>query len=360
MEQTEKATPRKLAEARKKGTVSQSPDLTAAVSLLAGIIVCALGQRMLLDMMRSVLRIAFDFIAGEREWRTLCSALLHVFGLASIACVVVGLAGSLGGVLGSAMQIGLKVTFEPVMPKLDKLNPAVSLKRMFSSRALLDFVKMLVKAGLLGVVMSKTLSWLFPLITRGVYEPLPQLSALLWGAALRMLGVAFVLYLLLGAADWKIQHWIFLRSQRMTKDEVKRERKNSEGDPKVKSERKKRAKELAQGAPAASDAISRAGALVVNPTHYAVALRYAPSESALPVVLLAGVDADAATLRRLASLHDVPIVSNPPLARALYRVPAGSPIPEALFEVVAAVLRWVESVGVAACDPQPRPARVQY
>jgi type III secretion protein U len=157
----------------------------------------------------------------------------------------------------------------------------------------------------------------------------------------------------IGVGDWKIQHWMMLRSQRMSKDEVKREMKEREGEPKVKHERRKRAKELANGGGAESraGAVARSNVIVVNPTHYAVALRYMPGETPLPVVLAKGIDADALEIRRLAAHHDVPIVTNPPVARALYRVDERAPIPPDLFEVVAAILRWVNALGPRADTP---------
>jgi type III secretion protein U len=165
----------------------------------------------------------------------------------------------------------------------------------------------------------------------------------MWTTVLRLLDVAAIVYLVIGAADYGIQKWQFLRQNKMTKDEVKRESKDREGDPRLKSERRKLAREFATTAPSLS--MSRANMLVVNPTHYAVAVRYEPRETPLPIVIARGVDEQAATLRRIALSLSVPIVANPPVARALYKVPLYQPIPADLLEIVAAILRWVDSVG---------------
>jgi type III secretion protein U len=355
---TEKPTAKKLKDAREKGSVSKSTDLISAATLLAMIVAFHAGGSWLLDSLRAALNIALDFPTTDRSTQALMSALFHLFGVCAFVCVPLAAVGLLAAALGSFAQVGLKVSMHPVMPKLSSINPASGMKRIFSKKSLIDLLKMIVKAALLIVVLWKTIIGLFPLVTQALYEPLPQLSALLWSALLRMLSVAFVLYLVVGAVDWKLQHVMFLFSQRMTKDEVKRERKNQDGDPKMKHERRQRARELIRG-DARPAAVARANVMVVNPTHYAVALRYAPGEHPLPVVVASGVDADAAALRRLAHEYDVPIVANPPVARALYRIGVNDAIPEELFEVVAAILRWVESVSTArgaAANPLPPPA----
>ncbi|MFC0402807.1 type III secretion system export apparatus subunit SctU [Paraburkholderia rhizosphaerae] len=343
-EKTEKPTAKKLKDARKKGSVSKSTDLISSATLLAMVLAFHAGSSWLLDSMREMITIALDFTVSDRTTQALTSSLFHLLGMGVLVCVPLAALGMLAAVLASAAQVGFKVSLEPVMPKLSSINPATGIKRVFSKRSLVDLVKMTIKAIVLIVVLWKTIMGLFPLVTQALYEPLPRLSAVLWSGLLRVLSVGFVLYLVIGALDWKLQHMMFIISQRMSKDEIKRERKNQDGDPKMKHERKQRAKELLRGDPRPA-AVARANVMVVNPTHYAVALRYAPNEHPLPVVVASGVDADAATLRRLANEFDVPIVANPPVARALYRVDVSSAIPEDLFEVVAAILRWVESVG---------------
>jgi type III secretion protein U len=343
-EKTEAPTPKKLREARKKGTVAKSADLISAALLLAMLGVFEFASRWLIDSLRQAIRIALDFCASDMSTQALSSALLHMLGAAAMVCAPVGLVGLLAATIATVCQIGMQITFTPVMPKLSAMSPGAGIKRIFSKKSLIDLVKMILKTIVLAIVLWQTIRSLFPLITGALYEPLPQLSKILWSAIDRLLIVASLMYLTIGALDWKIQHWLMLKSQRMSKDEIKRERKSQDGDPKIKSERKKRARELVKGDPRPA-AVARANVVVVNPTHYAVALRYAPHEHALPVVLAKGVDADALEIRRLAAGYGVPIVANPPVARALHLVELDSSIPEDLFEVVAAILRWVQSIG---------------
>jgi type III secretion protein U len=347
-EKTEQPTRRKLKDARKKGTVTKSTDLVAAVLVLVSIALFTFAARPILDALHRNIDAVMDFCAGRRSMQALWSVLTHTLATGMVLCCVISLVAALAAAFSLGAQVGLQISFDPVMPKMDRLSPASGLKQIFSKRALIDLAKMTVKALLIAVALWKVMVSLFPLITTAMYEPLPLLSSILWSALLKLLFAAAVLFLVVGGLDWKIQHWLMLHSQRMSKDEVKRELKEREGEPKVKQERRKRAKELVNGGGGAESraaAVGRANVVVVNPTHYAVALRYVRGETPLPIVLARGTDADALEIRRLATLHQIPIVANPPVARALYRVEPYRPIPSELFEVVAAILRWVEAVG---------------
>jgi type III secretion protein U len=152
-----------------------------------------------------------------------------------------------------------------------------------------------------------------------------------------------------GPVDYAIQRWQFMKDQRMSKDEVKKEYKSQEGDPEIKHKRKQIAREDARSNP--RKAVAGANAVVVNPTHYAVAIRYRAEEFGLPVVVAKGVDGEALMIRRHAEEQGVPLFTNPPLARSLHQVPLGRPVPEELFEAVAAVLRWVDEVGRSSTNP---------
>ncbi|RDU96753.1 type III secretion system export apparatus subunit SctU [Trinickia dinghuensis] len=355
-EKTEQATPKKLKEARKKGAVARSTDVVAAATLLATLCALGIGKGLVLDMLRKGLQDALDFVEGPRSMQALAATLTHLLAFAALASVAISLVGLVGALIGGAPQVGLQISFEPVMPKLESISPAAGLKRIFSVRSLFEFAKMAIKAAILAVVLWRTMLWLFPLVMRGVYEPIDQLAALLWYALMRLLAIAVVLYIVIGAADWMVHRWTFLRSQRMSKDEIKQEHKSSDGDPKIKQERRKRAREMTRPQRNAQAAVARANVVVVNPTHYAVALRYAPDEYPLPIVLAKGCDAEALRLRQAAMRYDVPIVANPPVARALHEFAVDAPIPEEMFEVVAAILRWVDAIGVHRAPPAGHPA----
>jgi type III secretion protein U len=185
---------------------------------------------------------------------------------------------------------------------------------------------------------------LLPILVVSGYGVPTAIGQTAWSSLLRLVLPCAVLFVVLGVADYVVQRLIFLKQQKMSKDELKREWKEDEGDPQLKGERKALAREIAFSNPKA--AVATANAVVVNPTHYAVALRYAPDECGLPVVVARGVDADAAVIREAAVAAGVPIIGNPPLARALYRVGVNSTVPEPLLEAVAVVLRWAAQVRV--------------
>ncbi|WP_047787818.1 EscU/YscU/HrcU family type III secretion system export apparatus switch protein, partial [Variovorax paradoxus] len=174
-----------------------------------------------------------------------------------------------------------KIAFKPVMPNLNALNPGEGLKKIFSMKTVIETIKMVVKASLIFAVMWVVVRGLIPLVSGAIYQPLAEISAMYWGILLKLMMIAAVIFVLVGAADVKLQKMLFMKQMKMSKDEIKREHKNDEGDPMIKGERRRIAREMANAPP---PRMARANVVVVNPTHYAVALRYAPDEHPLPVV----------------------------------------------------------------------------
>ena len=226
--------------------------------------------------------------------------------------------------------------------KRNKVNPASGLKKLFSVRSIVDFIKMVFKALMLGSVVVVIGLGLMPLLVGASLQTPVGVVHVAWAALLKLFGAAVIVFVVIGPVDFGVQKWLFIRDQRMSKDEVKREHKDMEGDPLIKQQRRQLAQEMVSGDPKAR--VPTSTAVVTNPTHYAVALRYVPGETALPVVVAKGAGAEAARIRAIAEAHGVPVVGNPPLARALFLVPLDEPVPEPLFEAVAAVLRWVRMI----------------
>lgn len=350
-EKTEEPTDKRLKDVRKKGQASKSQDIAESVCVLAVLLALAVGLHMATDLMRTVVHAALQAVHGDRSVQAVLVALGGMAKAGVLLSVPIALLAAIAAVIANAAQVQLLISFEPVMPKFDQVNPASGLKRIFSLRSVIDLAKMTVKSLVLLAIMWITIRDLLPLLSGAPYQALPTLIHLLWNALVRLLAVVGVAYLVIGVADYKIMHWLFIRQNRMSKDDVKREHKQSEGDPHLKGERKKIAREMVTAEPE-KKAVGLSTLVVTNPTHYAVALRYEPDSGALPVVVASGVDAQAALVRRYAAEAGVPVVANPPVARALYRVKVGDPIPETMFEVVAAILRWVNSVG-ALREPSP-------
>ncbi|KWI41150.1 type III secretion system export apparatus subunit SctU [Burkholderia stagnalis] len=353
-EKTEEPSERKLKKVREKGQVAKSKDVADAVTLAAVIGVLSAGESLLLGGLTRTIRTALDFVNGDRTPQATFSALHDLAASAALTMLPFVAAAIVAGIVSQAPQAGFLITLEPVMPKFDAINPMAGIKKIFSMKSLIELVKMIVKAVVLACVIWKLMTSLFPLVVASVYEATPQLSRVLWTVLMKLLGVVVLVVTVFAAADYKLARVMFIRDNRMTKEETKREHKESEGDPHTKGERRRLAREIATSAPARQK-VGQANVLVVNPTHYAVAIRYAPDEHPLPRVIEKAVDDGALALRRHAHAQGVPIVGNPPVARALYRVERDTAIPEELFETVATILRWVESVAGTRADAAVAP-----
>jgi type III secretion protein U len=341
-EKTEKPTAKKLKKVREQGQVIKSADLVETACLAAVLMVLIAGEHFMTASLRDVLQLALDFVGGDHSLHQMTNTLYTIGGHLIALLLSVALVAMVGALIALAPQTGLLIALEAVMPKLTAVSPGSGFKKIFSLNAMMDLLKMTVKAIVVVAVMWTTIKSVLPLVASALYQTLDQITAVLWSVMLKILGVAVAVYGIIGVVDYKLQAWLFIRKNRMSKDEVKREYKESEGNPEMKGERKRVAHEIANQAPKKD--IRRANVLVVNPTHYAVALRYAPEEFPLPRVIAKGTGDQALLLRRYAAEENVPIVSNPPVARMLHKVDENAPIPEDLFEVVAAILRWVDSL----------------
>lgn len=344
-EKTEKPTSKRLRDARKDGQVSKSTDLVDAVVMVAVAGTLLLAAGVFAGAFRTIVTLTLDFVSGDHSLPALVARLYKIGGetlLVVVPCVAVAAAA---GVAALIPQVGFQIATKPVVPNIQNASPMAGLKRIFSMRTIIELVKMVIKAAIVGAVMWFTIRWMFPLMVGSLYQPLRELSTMLWSLLVKLCLIAAAVFVVIGAADVKLQSFMFMRRMRMSKDEVKREYKQQEGDPKIKGERKRLARELMTAA-APQQRVTLANAMIVNPTHYAVAIRYAPDEHPLPLVIAKGMDEQAAQLRRFAQDANVPIIGNPPVARALYKVALDEPIPEELFETVAAILRWVDALAV--------------
>ncbi len=342
-DKTEEPTDTKLEKAREKGEIAKSEDLTHAISLLGALLAIAMFGHGAWERLQALVQRGFGFGDGDLPLTELYQRTGGMVLDALWIITPVVLAAAVFAVVGLLVQIGVVFAPKALELQLEKLNPATGIKRVFSVKSLLSFVQMLVKSLILGVALWEVTEALLPLLAASAHQTVPNVALLAWHSLQKLFAVALLLFLLLGPVDYAIQRWQFMRDQRMSKDEVKREYKEQEGDPLVKGERQQLARELAESDPA--ERVAGASAVVVNPTHYAVAIRYEAGSASLPVVVAKGMDEAALRIRRCAELSGVPVFGNPPLARALFKVPTDAAIPEELFEAVAAVLRWVEEMG---------------
>ncbi|KWN14689.1 type III secretion system protein HrcU [Burkholderia territorii] len=353
-EKTEQPTAKRLKDARKDGEVARSADFSDALSMVGVLVVLVATKQFFRDELHRIVSIPLSFLTQDRTLQRLHVDLLSIGADALKLVLPFVLAAALVSVSGSFAQIGFQIATKRVTPNMQAINPASGIKQIFSEKSLIDCMKMVVKAIILGGVMWQSIKWLFPLVVGSIYQPLGGLSLIFSDILVKLCAISVGIFLLIGVIDIKLQRFLFIKRMKMSKDEVKREQKDQEGSPELKAERRRLARELASVP--SKPRISLANVLVVNPSHFAVAVRYAPAEHPLPIVIAKGMDADAVSLRRAARDAGVPIIGNPPVARALYKVTLNHPVPEELFETVAAILRWVDAIGASHTPDSPPPS----
>ncbi len=340
-EKSEEPTPKKLREARKRGEVPKSRDLaTAAVVLATAGALVGAGEGSL-RALRDCARLCFRAAGGPRPGNPAYLEAGLAFGVDALVPIV--LAALLAGTVATYLQVGGLVTVKALEPKLERINPIRGFKNLFSQRQLVELLKTMLKIGVVGFVAWGVLRdgarGIGGLTGQPAMQTLAAAGTLVTTLMIRVGGVV----LALGVLDLLYQRWRFRRDQRMTKDEVKREHKDAEGDPHSKSQRDRMHREIVEHDTV--EQVHNADVLVVNPTHVAVALRYEDGETDAPEVVARGQEHLARRMIEAARQSGVPIMRDVPLARALFELEVGEQIPETLFEAVAAVLKaaWAES-----------------
>jgi len=339
-EKTELPTPKKERDARAKGQVARSQEVVTAVSLFSAVAYLWFTW----DITNARLTVLFDqvaLLAREGDFRA--NALTGVYAAAwEIMIIMAPLLGIvlLAGIGVNYFQVGSLFTFQTIMPKGEKISPASGFKRIFSMKQLVELLKSVVKIVVLSILLYFVIrDAIAPYV--GSFEcGIPCIGDITVATLGKTLVYSALAFTVVALADFVYQKRSHTKSLMMTKDEVKREYKESEGDPHIKGKRKQLAHELAMGDGGA--AARKGTAVVVNPTHFAVVVEYRPEKMPLPVVTAKGRNLQAAYLRGEAEGAGVPIFRNVSLARALYAdARLYEPIPDELFDAVAEVLAWV-------------------
>ncbi len=352
-EKTEEATPKRLEKSREKGEVFQSRDLTGAVLLACATAVIA-GQ--IDEVGITYPAMARTIFAAAGSGNISNNALLTLFGTAVLegAKSLVPLLGVvfLASLVMPFLQVGPLLSFSPLMPKFSKLDPIKGIKnKLFSLNAYIELLKTTVKLIVIAVIFWKTImADMRNVLLLSTQEP--TISA---GVALSIGGHALtrtvVVFFAFGALDYMYQRWQYHKNMRMSKEEIKQEYKESEGDPHHKAHRKRAHEELSSES--MMEHARKADVMVTNPEHLACALRYDPNEEGAPRLLAKGRDYVAARLREIAREEDIPITRDISLAHALYALELDREIPEELFDAAAEVLKWVEAVLKAEGEVAP-------
>ena len=344
-DKTEDASGRKLQQAREQGDVAKSPDLPQALSLVGACAIVALqGPSICSTMVRELLPFFAhpEELLGSLEGDGGVTIMRSVvFDMIPILVVVLGTAMALG-IFGHVMQTGLMFTPAKLKPDLSKLNPLAGFGKMFGTDALVQFGKTVIKLIITGAIVWNVIKGrLNDILALAKASPLLILPYA--REAFIALAIAVCIFLFIGgAADYMWQRFRFLERMKMSKQEQKEEYKQTEGDPHIKG--KLRALRMEKSRRRMMSNVAKATVVITNPTHYAVALQFEMGEMAAPMCVAKGMDSLALKIREEAAKHNVPIVEDPPLARALYAaIDIDDTIPEAHFAAVAKLIGFILS-----------------
>ena len=340
-EKTEPATPKRLQEMREKGQVAKSREVPSVAILIASLLIFYfLGSTMIRDFM-DLMKWSFTHsITIQLEEANLHWLVIEFFrrGLKIVAplfvvLVVVGLASNY-------VQVGFLFSSQAIAPKFSKLNPLKGLARMFSKQALVEFVKSILKVGVVGTVTYLTvrgeLEEIVPLMDKELWSVLSYIGTVCFKILLRTSWVLIVLAVL----DFVFQRWDFLQEAKMTKQEVKDEFKQREGDPLIKSRVRQAQRAMAKRR--MMEAVPKADVIITNPVHLAVAMEYNTQGMSAPQLTAKGSRLVAERIKEIARQNHIPIVENKPLAQALFKsVEIGQEIPTVFYKAVAEVLTYV-------------------
>lgn len=347
-EKTEPATAKRLREAREEGKVVKSKELSAAVDLLILFLVMKIFISYvsggLFESFQTIYNRIPDIVYDNGSGLT-TNAAMKVMNVAVVEIIKIIipflLIGFVVAILINILQVGWKVTTKPMKPDLSKFNPINGFKRMFSKDSLFELLKSVAKIGLIAYVAYDAVrdhaDELFLL-----YEIELTRAVMLVGEIIIDTGIKIALvYLVLGAADWAYQKHKFNEDMKMTKQEVKDEYKNTEGNPEIKGRQRQRMREASQRR--MMQDITKADVVITNPTHLAIAIQYDPAVAKAPVVLAKGADYVAMKIREKAKECHVEIIENKPLAHSLYgSVEIGEEIPPELYHPVAEILAMLQ------------------
>lgn len=339
---TEEPTPRRREEARRQGLVPFSAELTGNLVLLGGILGLRYLGPAIGDGLLGIIRYDLRWPAIEEPWdESVAQALLMRTFIRALGLLLplVGLL-LLIGVAASMVQVGFQINTEKLAPDIDKLNPAKGVQRLFSLSALVRGLLTLLKVAALIAIAYWLLASNWGRISNLWQKPLEWSVAAVWRMIQQLALVLAAAVVLIAVVDYLYQRRRFELSLRMTREEVKRELREEEGDPQIKARMRQMQRERARRRMLAE--VPQATVVITNPLQVAVALRYDPQRDSAPVVLARGRGRWAEVIREVARRHNVPLLSRPPLARALFQaVREGQMIPVALFRAVAEVLAFL-------------------
>jgi flagellar biosynthetic protein FlhB len=340
-EKSEAPSEKRRQEAREKGTVAKSTEINSVLVLLAGIVLLKVfGPWMIQQMAAGIV----EFIKISSDTNMNYDRVILVTNMAMVLLAKMTLPVALGimiiGIVANVAQVGFLFTLKPLMPNFEKINPISGFQRLFSMRSVIETIKNIAKLSVIGIVAYLTL--------KGEFDKMLVLSdasvGMIWTFTVAtaykvIMNIALVL-IIIAILDYAYQRYDVEKKLKMSKQEVKEEHKQMEGDPQVKSRIRSLQREMARRR--MMQEVPRATVVVTNPTHIAIALRYEASENDAPVVLAKGKQLIAQRIKSIALENHIPVVEDKPLARAMYdKIEIGSPIPMEFFTAIAEILAYV-------------------
>lgn len=346
-QKTETATPHKLIEARKKGDIAKSQEIPSWVLLATSVLVMAVFSGPLATNLSGWLSSFFSnplsmqldgggiqVLASAIIWKTF-GALAMIIGLLVLAALT-----------GHLVQQGFLWAPDKIQPKISKISPFAGFKRLFGMQSMVNFGKGIGKMSIVGLISFAVVWPRRDLLAGMPYMDVLYLMPIIRDAAIVLLLASVSVFAIIALADYFYQKHTFLERMKMSRKDVKDEMKNTEGDPHVRARLRQIRSERSQKR--MMQAVPDASVVIVNPTHYAVALKYDQNENPAPVCVARGLDEIALRIRKVAEENDIPIIENPPLARALHATTElDHEIPEEHFKAVAKILGFVLSRGKA-------------
>lgn len=338
-DKTEEPTAKKRADAKKKGQVGRSTEISTAFVLLTGFFVLKVLWENIYTSIANYTTYIFTHLNQPVDTENISRLFIGIMEILATTALPIMLAIMIIGLGVNFFQVGLNFNTEAIGFKLDKLNPINGFGRIFSKRSLVELFKSLFKIVVIGYFLYTILSQQLLAMPQFIYfdlgTSLEQMSKIIFSMSFEVIGVIMVL----GFLDYGYQKWQTTQDLKMSKQEVKDEMKQSEGDPQIKGKIKQKQRQMAMSR--MMQEVPKADVIVTNPTHFAVALQYHKGMQA-PLVIAKGQDFVAQKIKKLAREASVPIVENRPLARALFAsTNIGDAVPAELYQAVAEVLAYV-------------------
>ena len=340
LEKTEEPTSKKIEDARKEGNVPKSTDTSGFVTLLVAVVATWGLLGWIMEHLEKLYIYYMSLIGQEITVELLLNITIRTMLEIGLMVFSVAVPVALAGLIAGWMQFGFLFTTKPLVPNFGKINPIKGLKNLFSLKKLIEGVKITLKVAVIfGVAFLIFLDFIGELQSI-IRASLPQQLAWLSDRIIILVMVMLALLLVVAFIDLAFVRYNYFKDLKMSKQEIKDEMKNMEGDPLIKSKIRQIQMEASRKRMMAE--VPNADVVITNPTHYAVAIKYDEAKSHAPIVIAKGMDNIAQQIKKIARESHVHIVQNPPLARTLYKeVDVDKPIPETLFNVVAEVLAYV-------------------